>query len=321
MLKYIVLTTAFLLIATPMMAFGEIIEPTEYQLRNFDRRLEQYFDDPDLVPSSETYLRKSDEKRRTDGVVFCSVLAHYSVEDQLTGGIRINFRDAEGDEKKFTNDFAYTIGIATAAVDTLCTEYRSDFIDFSKKIQDSNFARSIVGASSVPAPSTAKKTDLFTQYMNRGYGAVREKNYGEALLLFKTALGERPNNPYALKAIENVTFYAQYSRWQLIGKTLTGETIFLDISSAHFVGYGEASEFDYKFVGKTTTRINKAGTESCDPRTGQIHKNTQPEWVVSNQDGRKVSITVKADSKVSIQMLNRVCRQSLLMFKKYGIQN
>ena len=321
MLKNIVLTTALLLISAPVLALERVIEPTEYQLRNFDRRLEQYFDAPGIVPSSDAYLRKSDESRRSDGVVFCSLLADFSLETQLIGLIRINLRESNGDQKKFTNEFAYTIGIAAAAVDTLCTEYRSDFIDFSQKIQDSNFIRSKVGIENAPTPKL-KTADLFTLYMNRGYDAVKEKNYDSALILFRQALNERPNNPYALKAIENVTSYTnKYSPWQLIGKTPTGETIFLDISSAHFIGYGEASEFDYKFVGKVTTRINKAVTESCNSKTGLIDKNVAPEWTVINQDGKKVNIAIKAESKTSTQMLDRVCRQSLIMFKKYGIQN
>jgi hypothetical protein len=115
----------------------------------------------------------------------------------------------------------------------------------------------------------------------------------------------------------DTTKYAnKRSPWQLIGKTSTEETIFLDISSAHFIGYGEASEFVYKFAGKVTTRINKAITESCNPKTGKIDKNVSPEWLVTNQNGKKAHIVIKADSKASIQMLNRVCYQSKLRLKK-----
>jgi hypothetical protein len=318
MLKNIFLTSVLLLISAPVLA----LEPTEYQFRNFDRRLEQWFDVPSNIPLSETYLRKSDQRRRSDGFVFCSLLADSPLELQLIRLININFRNTNGNEKKFADEFAYTLGLATAAVDTLCTEYRSDLLDFSQKIQDKNFARSIITNESRAAAVRLKNTDLFTMYMNLGYESVKGKNYDFALILFRQALDERPNNPYALKAIENVTSYTnKYSPWQLIGKTSTGETIFLDISSAHFVRYGEASEFDYKFAGKVTTRINKAVTESCDSKTGLINKNAAPEWLVINQNGKKVRLVVKADSDASIQMLDRVCRQSLIMFKKYGIQN
>lgn len=331
MLKTILLLTTILLSTTPVLASKYVIEPTEYQLRNFDNRLEQYFNASDNAPFSETYLRKSDRKRRSDGVVFCSLLTDYSVEDQLVGFIKINLTESKGDQKKFLDETAYTIGVAAAAADTLCTEYRSDFIDFSKKIQDTNFIRSILRIGKAPAPNT----DLFTLYMNRGYDAVKANNYDSALILFRMALNERPNNSYALKAIENVTNYinkrsspkpsstaAKHSRWVVIGTTSTGETLSLDLSSAYFTGsadYGESAEFTYKFIGNTTTRVNKAVTESCEPNTGKLVINGFLGWDVTEQNGKTAQIPVKAESEASKRMLERVCSQAFVMFKKYGI--
>jgi Bacterial SH3 domain len=60
------------------------------------------------------------------------------------------------------------------------------------------------------------------------------------------------------------------SPWVVIGKTSTGETLFLDLSSAQFTGYGEATLFTYKFTGNVTSRVNKAVTESCEGITGKL---------------------------------------------------
>ncbi|MHC5820075.1 MAG: hypothetical protein ACYT04_30455 [Nostoc sp.] len=114
---------------------------------------------------------------------------------------------------------------------------------------------------------------------------------------------------------------AKYSPWIVVGKTSTGETLSLDLSSAHFVGYGEATEFTYKFTGNVTSRVNKAVTESCEANKGEIRSDTSLEWFVTNQNGKETRIAVKVESKVSQEMLERVCYQAFVMFQKYGIQN
>lgn len=47
------------------------------------------------------------------------------------------------------------------------------------------------------------KTDLFDYYMQEGYRAFKSNDCHYALSLFKEALKYRPNQPYAIRAIEN----------------------------------------------------------------------------------------------------------------------
>lgn len=49
--------------------------------------------------------------------------------------------------------------------------------------------------------------DFFHMYMKSGYEATQQKNYNSALFWFETALEERPANPYAIKAVQNVKSY------------------------------------------------------------------------------------------------------------------
>lgn len=111
------------------------------------------------------------------------------------------------------------------------------------------------------------------------------------------------------------------SPWIVIGKTSTGETLSLDLSSAQFTGYGEATLFTYKFTGNVTSRVNKAVTESCEGITGKLRTDSSLEWFVNSQNGKETQIVVKVESEASKQMLERVCYQALVMFQKYGIQN
>ncbi|MBN3945924.1 MAG: hypothetical protein HWQ38_05315 [Nostoc sp. NMS7] len=111
------------------------------------------------------------------------------------------------------------------------------------------------------------------------------------------------------------------SPWVVIGKTSTGETLSLDLSSAQFTGYGEATVFTYKFTGNVATRINTAVTESCEGITGKLRTDSSLEWFVNSQNGKETQIVVKAESQASKEMLGRVCHQALVMFQRYGIQN
>lgn len=47
----------------------------------------------------------------------------------------------------------------------------------------------------------------YDRYMRAGYAAVEQRNYEAALLHFRRALDERPNDTYAERAIENVESY------------------------------------------------------------------------------------------------------------------
>lgn len=78
-------------------------------------------------------------------------------------------------------------------------------------------------------PQTTARSD-YERYMNLGYQATENRNYQTALINFRRALAERPNNPYALQAIRNVETYiqrgvqAEAPRLQL-QRTLEGEDI------------------------------------------------------------------------------------------------
>jgi uncharacterized protein HemY len=48
--------------------------------------------------------------------------------------------------------------------------------------------------------------------MTLGYAATLQKDYQTALINFRRALSERPNNAYAVKAIRNVQNYLQRLR-------------------------------------------------------------------------------------------------------------
>ncbi|HEY9663291.1 MAG TPA: hypothetical protein V6C65_33000, partial [Allocoleopsis sp.] len=45
------------------------------------------------------------------------------------------------------------------------------------------------------------------RYMAAGYEATQQRNYETALLYFRRALDERPNDSYAQQAIQNVERY------------------------------------------------------------------------------------------------------------------
>ena len=78
-------------------------------------------------------------------------------------------------------------------------------------------------------PQTADGSD-YERYMKIGYQATENRNYQTALINFRRALQERPNNPYALQAIRNVETYiqrglqAETPRLQL-QRTLAGEDL------------------------------------------------------------------------------------------------
>lgn len=67
-----------------------------------------------------------------------------------------------------------------------------------------------VGVAQTPAPApnaAAKPVPLFDRYMLAGYAATNQRNHQTALIYFKRALDERPDDPYALQAIRNVESY------------------------------------------------------------------------------------------------------------------
>ena len=57
------------------------------------------------------------------------------------------------------------------------------------------------------ATATAPTADLYDRYMQAGYAATNQRNHAIALLYFKRALDERPQDTYATQAIQNVEAY------------------------------------------------------------------------------------------------------------------
>jgi len=57
-------------------------------------------------------------------------------------------------------------------------------------------------------PQTTTRSD-YERYMIIGYQATEKRDYQTALINFRRALKERPNNPYAVQAIRNVETYMQ----------------------------------------------------------------------------------------------------------------
>lgn len=52
-------------------------------------------------------------------------------------------------------------------------------------------------------PVSAGRSTVYDRYMQAGYQASEKKNYSKALLFFRRALDERPNDNYATTAIQN----------------------------------------------------------------------------------------------------------------------
>jgi hypothetical protein len=57
--------------------------------------------------------------------------------------------------------------------------------------------------------SSSRGLPVYDRYMQAGYAATESKDYGTALLYFRRALDERPNDTYAEQAIRNVERYQQ----------------------------------------------------------------------------------------------------------------
>lgn len=68
---------------------------------------------------------------------------------------------------------------------------------------------SSAAATPQPSPAAQQPPQLsdFDRYMEAGYEATAQRNYETALLYFRRALDERPNNSFAQQAIQNVEQY------------------------------------------------------------------------------------------------------------------
>ncbi|MBD2328295.1 hypothetical protein [Alkalinema sp. FACHB-956] len=78
------------------------------------------------------------------------------------------------------------------------------------KPTDSSTSSSSSGSSS-SADKTVKvpagRSTAYDRYMQVGYTATQKRNHRTALLFFRRALDERPNDTYAIQAIKNVEAY------------------------------------------------------------------------------------------------------------------
>ncbi|MBF2026048.1 MAG: ARC6/PARC6 family protein [Oscillatoriales cyanobacterium C42_A2020_001] len=62
-------------------------------------------------------------------------------------------------------------------------------------------------APSTPPASTSKGSTFYDRYMQAGYTATNRRDHSTALVYFKRALDERPEDTYAIQAIRNVETY------------------------------------------------------------------------------------------------------------------
>ena len=67
--------------------------------------------------------------------------------------------------------------------------------------------------ASISTPITiAQAASTYNKYMSIGYAATNRRDYKTALINFRRALQLRPNNKYAVQAINNVSSYAKALR-------------------------------------------------------------------------------------------------------------
>lgn len=67
-------------------------------------------------------------------------------------------------------------------------------------------------ASPPPTTAQAASQNEYERYMQAGYAATKKGDYPLALLNFKRAVDERPDDPYAQKAVQNVEKYLSRGR-------------------------------------------------------------------------------------------------------------
>ncbi|MFG6103955.1 hypothetical protein D0962_25355 [Leptolyngbyaceae cyanobacterium CCMR0082] len=64
--------------------------------------------------------------------------------------------------------------------------------------------------------TTPEPEDAYTQAMNLGYTYANQFDYQTALIIFRRALEERPDDVYALNAIANMEYYIKRNRLDAI---------------------------------------------------------------------------------------------------------
>ncbi|HEY9764274.1 MAG TPA: hypothetical protein V6D07_17225 [Trichocoleus sp.] len=79
----------------------------------------------------------------------------------------------------------------------------------ARQAQPSNRAARISAATVSTGTGTVAGTSDYDQYMNAGYAAAEARDYATALNYFNSAQQLRPNDPYVIQAIRNITTYMQ----------------------------------------------------------------------------------------------------------------
>ena len=64
----------------------------------------------------------------------------------------------------------------------------------------------------IPQETPIPEEDDYTRFMRIGYGATEQFDYHTALINFRRALEARPEDPFAMVAIENVEYYIERDR-------------------------------------------------------------------------------------------------------------
>ena len=121
-----------LLALLPLSALAQIRDFPEYKYQKYEIQLQQFFNDPAIAPHNGTYLRKSDYQRRWDGRYLCFALEDETPAKYLSVTININGYLYKGE--RLNSENAYLMGTAAAAIDSLCTENRAGFMDFTENI-------------------------------------------------------------------------------------------------------------------------------------------------------------------------------------------
>ena len=134
MFKTISATLVMLFQASSALAVTYTVYPTEAQYIRYKIALEQFFSLPEIAPDAGKYFRTSDRQRKFDGQFLCTMLTGYSVQDYLTGELK-EHRLLYSNPQQLRNENIYSLGVAAAAINTICTEHRASLMDFVEGYQ------------------------------------------------------------------------------------------------------------------------------------------------------------------------------------------
>jgi hypothetical protein len=120
--------------ASSALATTYTVHPTEGQYIRYEIALEQFFSLPEIAPDAGKYFRTSDRQRRFDGQFLCSMLTGYPTDEYLNSQLN-EHRLLYKDPQQLRNENIYSLGVAAAAINTICTEHRADLMDFVQNYQ------------------------------------------------------------------------------------------------------------------------------------------------------------------------------------------